>query len=507
MSIMGLDVGTSGTKAIVFSDQFEVLATAYREYPAYVPRPGWSELNPDEVWQAIRTVIAEAAGASPSPVKTISMSVFGEGFVPVDKAGNHLRNAMTSTDSRARAQTAELEEKVGRMRIFEITGQPMHTSYCLPKFMWIRDNEPEVFRNTWKFLLYGDYVAWRLGVTPTIDYSLLARTLAIDIRTKAWSGEILSAADISPEMFSAPAQAGTPIGQVPDSVAAELGLPTGVTVVAGGHDQPVCALGAGVVSPGISTDTTGTVECMTVVLDKPVLTEPMLAQGLPQYPYVLPDTYCLLAFVYSAGSVLQWYRNNFAAAERAAAEAEGRDVYELLISMVPDRPSAQFLLPHFSGSGTPYLDSDSRGALLGLELGTSAGDVVRAILEGVAYEMRINLEGLRSGGIPVDRLNAIGGGSRSDTWTQLKADITGVDIQAMNVSEAGCLGAAILAGSGAGILPPAAEAAAQLAAPRKNFQPDPARAGVYARGFGIYRRIYEALKPISHDIVRFAEEL
>lgn len=507
MSLLGLDVGTTGCKAILFSREGEMLSKAYREYEELYPRPGWAEIDPDRIWEAVRQVIQETASHSKSPVEALSTSVLGEAFHPVDKQGRPLRRTITSVDGRAQAQTDLLGSKFSGLQIFQKTGMALHRSYALPKIMWIRDNEPEVFKNTWKFLHYGDYLACRLGVEPVNDLSIAGRSLALDVQRRDWCDEILEAAGIARDLLPRVAPAGQVIGEIPASVASELGLHRGVKVVTGGHDQPVCALGAGVLDPGVGTDTTGTVECMTIAMKEPILTEGMLRQNLSVYPHVVPDRYVTLAFVYSAGNVLRWYRDKFAIEERAAAASHGRDVYDVMVERAVPGPSEVFLLPHFTGSGTPYLDGDSRGAILGLRLVAGPGHVVRAILDGIAYEMRVNLEALKRAGLKVQRLHAIGGGAKSDAWLQTKADILGVTLHALSVSEAGCLGAAMLAGNAIGVFPSLQGAADQLVRVRQTFKSRRPQRAAYNQAFRVYKKIYPAIRKINHSIAEFSAGL
>jgi len=507
MSLLGLDVGTTGCKATVFSREGEPLATAYREYEELYPRPGWAEIDPDRIWDCVKEVIQSVASESKSPVEAISTSVLGEAFHPVDKDGRPLRRTITSVDGRAQEQTDQLGREMSSLDIFRKTGMALHRSYALPKIMWIRDHEPEVFKNTWKFLHYGDYVAARLGVEPVNDLSVAGRSLMLDVVKRDWCDEMLEVAGIDRELLPRVAPAGEIIGEVPDAIAAELGLPKGVKVATGGHDQPVCALGAGVLDPGVGTDTTGTVECMAIAMEEPILTEAMLRQNLSVYPHVVPGRYITLAFVYSAGNVLRWYRDKFAVAERAEAEAGGKDVYDIMVERAEPGPSEVFLLPHFTGSGTPYLDGDSRGAILGLRLVAGPGHFVRAILDGIAYEMRTNLEALKEAGLEVQRLHAIGGGAKSDSWLQSKADILGVDLHALSVSEAGCLGAAMLAGTAIGVFPSLQDAVDQLVSVRKVFEPREEKRGPYDKAFAVYRKIYPAIRQVNHAIADFAREM
>jgi xylulokinase len=506
MCLLGLDVGTTGCKAIVFSREGKPLSQAYREYRELYPKPGWAEIDPDQIWEAVKDVIRQAAAASTSPVEAISTSVLGEAFHPVDRDGRVLRRTITSVDGRAQAQTDAIGKMKSAIEIFQETGMALHRSYALPKILWIRDNEPEVYAKTWKFLHYGDYLAMKWGVEPVNDLSIAGRSLMLDVRRRDWSDEILQMAGLDRDRLPRVAPAGEVIGEIPPAIASDLGLPRGVRVVTGGHDQPVCALGAGVLDPGVGTDTTGTVECMTIAMEEPILTEAMLKQNLSVYPHVVPNRYITLAFVYSAGNVLRWFRDQFAVEARVEAQKTGRDVYDLMVEQAVPGPCELFLLPHFTGSGTPYLDGDSRGAIVGLHVMAGPGHVTRAILDGIAFEMRVNLDALKKAGLRVQRLHAIGGGAKSDRWLQSKADILGVDLHALSVSEAGCLGAAMLAGTGIGVFPSLRDAVRQFVQTRRVFRPERAARKAYNRAFRVYRKIYPAVRTLNHAIADYARE-
>lgn len=507
MSVLGLDIGTTGCKAVVFAPDGAILASAYEEYPLLFPRPGWAEIDSHVIWAAVQRVVGKAATETADPVEALSVSVFGESFLPVDRNGEPLYNTILSFDARAQDQADRLTQKLGRERIFQITGMPQHSSYTVNKVMWLRDHEPDLFKQASRMLLWEDFFFLKLGLEPKVDYSVIGRTLALDVRTKTWAEPIFEAAELDPALFAEPVPSGEVLGEVSRAAAESLGLPPGVKVVAGGHDQPACALGAGVIDPGVSTDTTGTVECMTMAMADPVLTDAMLASNICVYPHVVADRYVSLAYLYTAGSILRWFRDHFGADAQAKAEASGRDVYEVLIEAAPAGPIDLFLLPHFAGSGTPYLDSDSRGVLAGLTLNTTPADITRAILDGVAYEMRINLEAVRSGGLAVDKFRAIGGGSRSDAWCQTKADVTGLPVEALDVAEAGCLGVAMLAGAATGVWPSLDDAVAQLVRVRKSFEPNAAQHELYARGFDVYRHLYASCGDLNHAIAALAAEL
>ena len=500
MSLLGIDIGSTGTKAIAFDPEGNQLATAYREYAEVYPGPNLIELPPEDVWAAVRDVIRETAAATSDPVETLSISAIGESFTPVSEDGEFLHNTITSMDNRSVAQTERLREAMGEWEIFRATGMTVHPSFTLTKVMWLAEERPDIHERTWKYLLWPDIVMHKLGLKPRLDYTLAGRTMAFDVVNKAWSDVMLEQAGISPDLFAEPVQSGEVVGEVAASVAEDLGLPAGVLVVAGGHDQQMNALGAGIVEPGLAVDGMGTVECVTVAFDRPVMTREMLEHNYCVYPHVKPDMYSSLAFTYSSGSVLRWFRDQFATAEKAEAEATGRDPYELILADLPEEPTGAFLVPYFAGSGTPYLDPLAKGALLGLSLSCDRKTIVKAIIEGICYELHLNMQALDRAGVSIDCLRATGGGSRNADWLQIKADVTGKRVVTLNVSETGCLAGAMLGAVAKGYYASVDEACGALVEERGEYLPREPEHARYQELYDIYKDIWPAIRDTMHRL-------
>ena len=495
MSLMGIDVGTTGCKVVAFDEGGNVLAQAGREYPLLSPNPGWYELDPEQVWSYIRECLrAVNTQLRHDPVTALSLSSQGEAMVPVSADGRVLAKSPVSSDRRNAKQTAEMEAALGRERIFALTGQPMSTIYTLPKLLWWRDNAPEILDEAWKFLCYVDFVAFKLGVEPVIDYSMAARTLAFDYRTEDWSDELLAAGHIRRDQLSRPRPSGEIIGEIPRALAAELGFSGAVKVVTGGHDQPAGALGAGVLQPGTAMLAIGTTEALVAVTEKP--RKPMLAYNVSCYHHAAPGSFIALSGNQTGGRLLRWYREELAAAERAIAAETGRDVYDVIIEQIDDAPGDMILLPYFVGSGMLHDDPSATGVVIGLSFDSKRADIVRAILEGLTYEQALCIRLLNEAGVDVNRIRAIGGGSRSERWMQIKADITGLPVSVIHTSEAASLGVALLAGCATGVYGGLEDAAAQLIKVRKTFYPRPERAAHYQRQLTLYSELYTALRPI-----------
>lgn len=501
MSLVGVDIGSTNCKAILFDAEGRQLAGAAREYAEVYPGPAMIELQPAQVWGAIREVLQTvSAAAGGDPVKAVCFSALGETFTPVTADGEYLHNSIVSPDNRAVAQAQGWEHTLGARRVFEITGMPLHPSFTLNKIMWLREHCPEVHARTWKYLLWPDLVHLKLGLTPRVDWTLAGRTMAFDVVNRCWSPEILDTAGIPVEMLAEPIQPGEVVGEIGAQGAAETGLPVGCLVVAGGHDQPMNALGAGVIRQGLAVDGMGTVECITVAFDRPVLTEDMRQRNYCCYPHVYDHQYVSLAYNYASGAVLRWFRDQFGQPERQQAEAAGRDVYDVMLEGLPEGPTGLFLVPYLAGSGTPYLDPLSTGVLVGLTLGCDRKSFIKGLLEGICYELRLNIQGLDEAGVHIDRLRCTGGGSKSEAWLQLKADITGRECVTLNVAESGCQAAAILAGVQAGEYSCVAEAVELLVRERTCFQPRAAEHERYSEQFAVYRDLWPAVRDVAHRI-------
>lgn len=495
MSLMGIDVGTTGCKVVAFDQAGAVLAQAGREYPLLNPHPGWYELDPNQVWSFVCQCLREVnARLQSDPVTALSVTSQGEAMVPVAADGAVLANSPVSSDRRNSRQTAQMQAALGLERIFALTGQPMSTIYTLPKILWWRDHAPQIIERTWKFLCYVDFVAYKLGVEPVIDHSMAARTLAFDVNKLAWSDELLAAGSLRREQLARTLPSGEIIGEIARAQADALGFSGKVKVVTGGHDQPAGALGAGVLQPGTAMYSIGTTEALVAVTDKP--RAQMLAYNVSCYPHAAPGYFIALSGNQTGGRLLRWYRDELAAAERASAAATGRDVYDVIVEQIDDSPGDMLLLPYFVGSGALHNDPAATGAILGLSFDSKRKDIVRAILEGLTYEQALCIRGLNEIGVAVKRITAVGGGARSARWMQMKADITGLPVSIIHTSQAASLGVAMLAGCATGIYDSLEEATTQLIKLRRTFHPRPERMRIYQRQLTMYKDLYHALKPI-----------
>ena len=497
MSLMGLDIGTTGTKAIVFGLDGKTLSSAYREYNLHSPHPGWMELNPKDVWSKVKAAVKEAVGkAKRDPVKAISISCLGEAVTPIGRNGKFLGPTIIGFETRNAEQAQAWMAKQDPMQVFKITGHSPSHVYTIMKLMWAKKEQPKVYKAAAKYLCWEDLAIHMMGLPATIDYSLAARTMAFDVKKCAWSEKMGKLTGIDLDLFAQVAPSGTVVGEIGAKASKETGLPKGCKVVTGGHDQPSGAAGAGIIKGGIAMDATGTVECITPSFGRPVLNKTMLRNNFCCYHHVAPGLYVTLAFNFTGGSILKWVRDNFAEEEKREAKKKGVDVYDILIGRMPDGPTDLFVVPHFTSTGTPYMDPDPTGAIVGLDLTTTKEQIVKAVLEGITYEMKLNLTLLRKAGIDVNEIRAIGGGAKSEKWLQLKADMFNTKVVRLSVTEAACLGVALSAGVAIGEFRSFPDAVRGIVKPEKVFHPRPKVAKVYDEKAETYDKLYPALKAV-----------
>ena len=497
MHYLGLDIGTSRCKAAVFDDQGRQVAEAFRAYDVQFSAGGGAVLDPDRVISLCFEVIRECTSQpGVRPVTALAISSQGEAFTPVDRQGRALAPAMVSSDMRALSYAEQWPRSFGEERLYRITGHTAHPIFTLFKLLWMKDHLPEVWENTYKFLCFEDLMQYRLGVDPAVSWSLAGRTMLFDVQQHRWSEEILGELNLAPERLARPLPSGRVAGEVSPVLAGELGLDRNTLVVTAGHDQGVSALGGGVVTPGTAAYAMGTVECITPVMAQPVFSETLRKNNYCTYDHAVEGKYITLAYSITGGNLLKWFRDEFGAFEKAEAEKTGVDPYELILSEMTDTPSGLMVLPYFTSSGTPYFDSSTKGAILGLRLSTGRGEFLRGLLEGVALEMRLNLWILEKAGHRIDVLRAVGGGARSRVLLQLKADVTGKRVVLPDVSEAGCLGGAMLA-CAAQSGTPVSEIAPRWVKLTGELEPNPAFRETYDRKFEKYRIFYGKIKEID----------
>ncbi len=495
MALMGIDVGTTGVKCTITDNYGNLLSESYEEYQSFSPKHGYFELNPNEVWDSAQKVIKLAASKVNEKILGASVSSFGESFVPIDSKGHVLMNSMVYTDIRGVEEADELLSYITEKEIVERTGLKPSSTYSLPKIMWIKKNEPKVFHNIWKVLLYGSYILYRLGNICVSDYTLAARTMLLNVEKKQWDGKILAAAglkeDILPDLYPM----GTIVGVINENLALKLGLPQDMQLVTGAHDQICAAIGSGTYKLGEAMDGMGSVDCIAPIFSDHVNKEKNAEKNYAIVPY-LDGKFTTYAYIYDGGSLLKWYRDTFGQEESRQALETNSSVYDIFNRYAAKEPTEILVLPHFSGSALPYMDPYSKGAIIGLDANTNKSKFYRALLEGVAYELRLNIEEMKKNGIEIDSLRACGGGSRSDLWLQIKADVFNKEIKVVKMKEAGTLGVIIMTGVAVGLFKSFEEAMNSLVKVEKTFYPQPKNVDIYNKNFKKYKGLYNAQKKI-----------
>ena len=485
MKIGGLDIGTTGCKLTVFDENGAQQGKAYRDYPVRRAVSG-HEIDISTMMESVYAVIEEMAAQYPD-IAGIGVTSFGETFVMTNDAGEPLHNAMLYTDPRGAEECAELVEKLGADHIAEVTGLAPHEMYSIAKMMWIRKNRPEVYAAARRIHLIEDFVVWHLTHRAQIDYSLATRTMAFDIHSLTWSREVFDAAGIDIALMSDPVPTGTSAGTITSAAARRTGLNDRCIIVSVSHDQVAAAVGAGAFDGSVAVDGAGTVECLTPIYDK-IPEIPVMARGFfSVVPYVVPGKYVAYAFSYTGGALIQWAMETFGKGETNESMEKA---YE------KDEPTGLLVLPHFAGAATPYMDTGSKGAILGLTVATTAADLYRACMEGVVYEMRLNYEALSGSGIRFTRLNTTGGGAKSKLWMQMKADVLNLPITALKTVDAGTVGSAMLTGIAVGLFSDLSDAASHMVQERETYYPREEMHKKYMVIYERYKAVYNAVRPL-----------
>lgn len=494
--LAGLDVGSTGCKIIVYDTDGNTLGRVYRDCPI-TRAMGAHEADAQAIADTVMAVICEAAEKFPD-IAGIGVASFGESFVLLDENDTPLLPVMLYTDPRGEEESAQLSGLLGEEEIVGIAGVKPAAMYSLPKLMWVKAHCPEVWQKVRRICLMEDYLVYLLTGKAQIDYSLAARTMAFDVHNLVWSEKLLQAAGVDPALLSTPVPTGASAGTVKPELAQRLGLNADTLIVSVSHDQVAAAIGSGVFDESCAVDGAGTVECITPVFtrcDDAV----MASGGYSIVPFITPGTYVCYAFSFTGGSLVKWVIDQFAGDARARALDEGRDVYSVLDEGCTDAPTGLLVLPHFAGAATPYMDSSSKGVIIGLTLDHTVSDLYRAVMEGVCYEMRLNMEALASGGVHIPALRATGGGARNRMWLQMKADILGVPVTALATADAGTTGSALLAGIACGEFADLAQAAKAMVREKETFLPRPDMQARYESHYQRYKKLYAAVRPLMEE--------
>ncbi|MDO4632432.1 MAG: FGGY-family carbohydrate kinase [Eubacteriales bacterium] len=504
MKIAGLDIGTTGCKCTVFDENGKYLDKAYHSYPVQRNLSG-HEIDVEALTEAVFEVIREMAADYPD-IAALGVTSLGESFVCVDEEDHPMHASMIYTDPRGLDECQRLIGMLGERKITEISGLRPHESYSISKMMWMKEHRPEIWAKTRHIFLMQDYVVYCLSGVEQIDYSLASRTMALDVRNLCWSEEIFAAAGIDPKLLSKVVPTGTIAGKITAATAERTGLSPETKIVSISHDQIAAAVGSGAFSSEIAVDGAGTVECLTPVFDgipDAEETEQMYQGYYSLVPYVIPGKYVAYAFSYTGGALIQWCTETIAKQEAVLAAEERCSVNEYLERQyrqdhgeAADGPGSLLVLPYFAGAGTPYMDNGAKGAIIGMTMDTTAADIYHGCMEGVAYEMYVNARALNAAGVQYKEIHATGGGAKSETWMQMKADILNVPVVSLKTPDAGTVGSAILTGIAVGMFQDLEDAASHMVEVRKTFYPRPEKHEAYFEKYQKYERLYHAVRPL-----------
>lgn len=495
--LIGIDAGTTSVRVGAFAPDGRLLALARCPTPTDRPRPGWAEHDADALWQGAAAALREVVAALPSDVRVagVAPASVGEAGLPVDGTGRALRPIIAWFDTRAVAYVRRWEELVSAARLYAVSGMTMDGLFGVNKMMWVKDHEPEVWARTAAWLSTEDWLLLCLTGQPATDYSVASRTLLFDRDRGVWSEELLAAAGLGLSLMPPAGQAGTLLAGLSAEAAAVTGLPVGTPVVLGGHDH-LCASFVARGGRLLPIDSTGTAEALVTPATEPPPGDPGLAAHVNCYRDVEPGRLVLLASVAFAGGLIDWLRRQVFRLGEEEPDPYGRMMAEVTS---PWRPNGLLCFPEFGRGASPRWDpAGARGAFVGFHQGHHRGDLVQAALEATCFSLRHNLAWVEEHlGVRVERVRALGGAVRNPLWVQMKADLTEREIEVIDLPEAAALGAAVLAGVGAGVYPSHAAGAAAVVPTGRLVRPDPQRGEAYRRLYDIWRRLPDGVGPLA----------
>ena len=494
-ALLGIDVGTTNIKAVLYDLGGTVLGAAAVPTPTQheAARRAWHD--PQALWRAVVSAIGQALSRAPQArVLGTCVASIGEAGVPLDAHNEPIYPIIAWYDERTTGQVRWWEQAMGSVRIYNRTGLPLGHTFSLNKIMWLRESEPQVYREMRRWLCVSDYVTFRLTGEQQMGYSLASRTMALDLRARRWSEEMIVTAAASPDLLPPLRAEGSPAGSVTKEVALVSGLAQGTPVYVGGHDHVCGALAMGIREPGMVLDSTGTTEAELTALSQ---VDDLLAQGNLAFClgcHAAQDRYYATGAILGAGSMLRWLAAILWPEEAVSGAEEALAALTRAADSSPIGANGLYLLPHMAGAGSPDRAPTARGVLAGLSLGHTREDMARAALEGLAFELRVLWEALEAfTGQPIRQVLSVGGGARNALWNQIKADVTGRPLQVPDQAEAAALGAALLAGLGVGIYADEGEAIARTRTFGDRVEPRVDHAQTYA---GIYERTISPLRPL-----------
>ncbi|MCL4296352.1 MAG: hypothetical protein KJ077_11515 [Anaerolineae bacterium] len=506
--LMGIDLGSTTLKAVIYDLHGNAVASGSRPTERYNPSPDhpeWTVWQPEQIWGGAAAAIREAVAHldNPRQIKGVAVTGMGMDGVPVDEAGRWLYPFISWHDPRTEPQLRWWQEHIGAEKGFSIGGNTLWRFNTALRLLWMAEHEPDILARTDKWLLIEDFLNFMLCGRKATDYTMASCTLLFDQHQLDWSAEILALAGIDRRLLCDAYPSGAILGEVTPTAAEATGLPAGTPVILGGHDYLCGALPVGAFKPGVVLDLTGTWEIVLTAIPEPVLTPRVQRLGVTVEAHVARNMYAVWGGAVAA-DMLEWYRKEYGFEAKQRAEQEGGvDWNYLMAAAAASPPGARgvMFLPHMSAAGCPVVDARSLGAFVGLSNFVAQGDMLRAIIEGLDYQVLDIITALEGGlGIKPDKLIVVGGAARNKFWMQNKADVAGRPIEVPEIEEATPLGAAILAGIGVGLYRDEQDAFEHVYKPGQTYEPNPELASCYAEWFKIYQQLYPTLKPISHQL-------
>ena len=502
--LLGIDIGTSGTKTLICDSDGTVLATATAPHPISSPKPGWSEQDPADWWAATVTAtraVLKKAKLKGTDIGGIGLSGQMHGSIFLADGTQPLRPAILWNDQRTGEQCGEIESKAGgRAALIELVANPALTGFTAPKILWVRQHQPRVYAKAKHVLLPKDYIRLCLTGEYATEVSDASGTLLLDVANRRWSDALLGLLQIDKSLLPPVSESPEVTGRLTAAAAAELGLAAGTPVVGGAADNAVGAVGSGVVTAGIVSAILGTSGVVFAHSDVPVR-DPL--GRVHTMCHAVPGKWCVFGCMLSAGGSFQWLRNTLGATETAAAKRAKVDPYDLLVAEAATAPAGcegLFFLPYLTGERCPHPDPLARGGWVGLTARTTRPMLIRALLEGVTYGMRDALEIIRGMGIDPAQVRATGGGARSDFWRHLQADVYKAPVVLTNAAEGPAYGAALLAGVGTGAWSTVEQACKSSIRTVTKVAPNKRAAAVYDRHYAVYDKLYGDLKARFADM-------
>jgi xylulokinase len=490
--VLGIDVGTGGTRAVLLDQAGRVLGAATAEHAEMAsPQLGWAEQDPRDWWRAAQVAIGEcltAAGATGPEVFAVGLSGQMHGLVLLDGAGEVVRPALLWCDQRTEEECREITERVGAKRLIELVANPALTGFTLPKIWWVRKHELELWSRVRSIMLPKDYVRFKLTGARATDVADASGTLLFDVVRRRWSAEMLEASDLRAEILPKVFESPEITARVTKDGAAASGLREGTPVVAGGGDQAAGAVGMGIVAPGNVSATIGTSGVVFAATSDPVV-EPK--GRIHTFCHAIPGRWHVMGVTQGAGLSLRWFRDQFAG-------GASYDTLMIEAAAAPAGSDGLLWAPYLMGERTPHLDPNARGALVGLTAQHTRAHVIRAILEGVAFSLRDTFTIFRELGVPVKSIRLGGGGARSYLWQQVQADIYGMPVDLVAAEEGAAYGAALLAGVGAGVWPSVDAACETAVRVAKRVEPIAENRELMNHRYEEYRKLYPALRAIGY---------